>query len=433
MYPNKKTLAPSISLSAFQTDKFKTETLSVSLVTPIDKERSPLSLLVLSILKRGCEKYTTQGALNLRLDELYAASVSVRSHRCGNANILGFAAEMLCREYTDGKTDILGGVLEVLSQILFYPLTDKKGYFYDAYIQSEKNNQCDSIEAQINNPRAYALKRCHEIMFSEDCYGVGLLGTTNQVKAITADELLSCYRDLISNYRYEFFYVGPRTIGEVEEKLRTAFIPHITTKDCIQVSQKAVSRKVSEIRRVTETMPISQGKLVIGFRTDIDIHSPKFYAMLVMNEIFGWSPISKLFMNVRERLGLCYYCSSVYDIFKGCIMVSCGISPQNKQKAEEEIFNQLSQIVSGNVTNDELDAAKHSLCNSYRALSDSPSLLESYYFSRNEYGVNCSVEECIENIRRVSLKDVIGVAAEVKPDTVYFLDGNGEGGENDNE
>ena len=114
-------------------------------------------------------------------------------------------------------------------------------------------------------------------------------------------------------------------------------------------------------------------------------------------------------------------------------MVSCGISPQNKQKAEEEIFNQLSQIVSGNVTNDELDAAKHSLCNSYRALSDSPSLLESYYFSRNEYGVNCSVEECIENIQRVSLKDVIGVAAEVKPDTVYFLDGNGEDGENDSE
>ncbi len=426
MYPKRKNISPSLSLSAIQTDKFKTETLSVSLLTPIDKKLSPAMLLVLSILKRGNKMFKTQGELNLRLDELYATSISVKSQRLGNANVLGFSAEMLCEEYTDGKTDIFGGTLEVLCQMLFCPLTDEKGGFLPSYIESEKGNQCDAIEAQINNPRAYASKRCREIMFEGDSYGVSLLGTTDGVAAITADELASCYHSLIEDYRYECFYIGPRSADEVENRLRQAFLPNIRQKDCLNVLQTVAKKDGYQVRRVTEEMPLAQGKLVLGFRTGIHIQSPDFYAMLVMNEIYGGSPVSKLFMNVRERLSLCYYCSASYDIFKGAIFVSCGISPKNKEEAENEILRQLSQMVNGNISEEEFEAAKHSLCNSYLSLSDSPALLEGYYFCRNEFGIDCSTVQCMENIRRVKLSDVIRVAADVTLDTVYFLNGNGE-------
>lgn len=426
MYPRRKQLSPSLFLSAVQTDKFKTETLSVSIVTPIDKKQSPASLLALSVLKRGTEKFKTQGEINLKLDELYATSISLKTQRLGNANILGFVAEMLCEEYTDGKTDIFGGALEVLCQMLFCPLKDETGHFLDTYIESEKSNQCDAIAAQINNLRAYASMRCREIMFKGDPYGVNLLGTTDGVAAITKDELSEIYRSLISEHRYEIFYVGPRTIENVEKCLERYFFPYIKQESYTRILQTAAPKDVSQIRRVTEEMPLAQGKLVLGFRTGIGLQSPDFYAMLVMNEIYGGSPVSKLFMNVRERLSLCYYCGASYDIFKGAIFVSSGISPKNKERAEGEILRQLEEIKRGNITREELEAAKHSLCNSYRALSDSPALLEGYYFCRNELGIVCSVDECMEGIRRVELADVIRVAAEVSLDTVYFLNGNGE-------
>ncbi len=426
MYPRRKQLSPSLFLSAVQTDKFKTETLSVSIVTQTDRKRSPASLLALSVLKRGTEKFKTQAEINLRLDELYATSISLKTQRCGNANILGFVAEMLCEEYTDGKTDIFGGTLEVLCQMLFCPLKDEMGHFLDAYIESEKSNQCDAIAAQINNLRAYASMRCREIMFKDDPYSVNLLGTTEGVTSITREELSSVYKNLVSNYRYEIFYIGPRNIESVEKCLERDFLPYIKNGEQIEFSQAMASNEVAEVKRVTEEMPLAQGKLVLGFRTGINLNDPDFYAMLVMNEIYGGSPVSKLFMNVRERLSLCYYCGASYDIFKGAIFVSSGISPKNKERAEGEILRQLGAIKQGNITSEELEAAKHSLCNSYRALSDSPALLEGYYFCRNEFGIDCSVDECMESIQHVELADVIRVAAKVTLDTVYFLNGNGE-------
>lgn len=429
MYLKRKKLSPSLSLSAVQTDTFKTETLSVSIVTPTDRKQSPASLLALSILKRGTQKYKMQQEINLRLDELYATSISLKTQRLGNANILGFVAEMLCEAYTDGKTDVFGGTLDVIAEMLFHPLQEENGTFLAPYIESEKNNQCDAIEAQINNPRAYAAMRCREIMFAGDPYGVNLLGKTEEIRALNAKELAACYHDLIGSYRYEIFYIGPRSIENVEKYLKEYILPYIKQETYREVVQTVAPDEVSEIRRVTEDMPLAQGKLSLGFRTGVNLQSPDFYAMLVMNEIYGGSPVSKLFMNVRERLSLCYYCSSSYDIVKGALFVSSGISPQNKPMAEREILKQLDEIKCGKVTTAELEAAKHSLCNSYRALADSPALLEGYYFCRGELLVDCTIEECMGRIRDVVLDDVIRVAAGVTLDTVYFLNGNG--GENE--
>ena len=431
MIPKKISLSKALSLSAIQTDKFKTETLSVSIVMPIDPKTSPISLLVLSILKRGCQKFKTQGEINLRLDDLYATSISLKSQRLGDANVLGFSAEMLCEEYTDGKTDVFAGTLDVLNQILFHPLTDEDGHFLPSYMEGEKRNQCDAIEAQINNPRAYASKRCREIMFEGEAYGVSLLGTPDAVEAITKEELAACYQSMISEYRYSFFYIGPRSPYEVAEKLETFFLPYIKQERLYSALQTGAKKRSGEVRRVVEEMPLAQGKLVLGFLTGACLGSEDFYTMLVLNEIYGGSPVSKLFMNVRERLSLCYYCSSHYDIFKGALFVSCGVAPENREAAEGEILRQLSEIVSGNVSEDEFEAAKHSLCNTYRALSDSPALIEGYYFCRNELGVDCSIEECMEKIRAVKLVDVIRSAEKVALDTVYFLSGNGVEDEDD--
>ena len=337
MIPKKLSLSQSILLSAIQTDKFKTETLSVSIVMPTEEKNSPASLLALSILKRGCEKFKTQGEINLRLDELYATSISMKSHRLGDANVLGFSAEMLCEDYTDGKTDVFGGTLDVLNQMLFHPLTDGEGYFLPSYIESEKNNQCDAIEAQINNPRAYASKRCREIMFAGEPYGISLLGTADTVRAITKDELSACYQSMISEHRYSFFYIGPRSIEEVAKRLEEAFLPHASQGQARPIPQTAAAKRSGDVRRVVEEMPLAQGKLVLGFLTGVGIQSEDFYTMLVLNEIYGGSPVSKLFMNVREKLSLCYYCGSGDNGQKGFLTVHSGIEFKNEKKAADEI------------------------------------------------------------------------------------------------
>ena len=184
-----------------------------------------------------------------------------------------------------------------------------------------------------------------------------------------------------------------------------------------------------KIKRVTEEMKLSQGKLVVGFKSGINITCGKdFYAMLVLNEIYGASPVSKLFMNVRERLGLCYYCSSRYDVHKGCLYVSSGIEKSDLKKTENEIKKQLRNIQNGKITENEFSAAIKSLLNVYSETTDSASAIERFYMLRDEYSVKDTIEDAKRKICEISISDVVRVSQNLKLDTVYFLCGKEEDG-----
>ena len=424
MIPQKSFPAPSLELNTIQTDRFKTETVSVTVRLPLDRELTPLYGLVLSVLKRGTERYPTQGHINRRLDELYAAGISLRLDRIGNNCILGFSAEMLDEEYTDGQTDIFDGVLDVITQMLFHPLTDENGCFLSQFVESEKDVTCDLIQSAINNPKSYASIRCREIMFEDDDYGASLSGTVEQIRAVTPESLTRIYSELIQKREFHVFYIGSKQKEQVSERILRCLRPYLSSAVPF-VPNKSVGRKTAEAsKRIDEKSEIAQGKLVIGMRTGIHILHEDFYAMLVFAELYGGSPISKLFMNVRERLSLCYYCGAIYEIYKGTVFVSCGVDPDKREEAEAEIFRQLSDIREGKITSAEFDAALKSLVNSYRSISDLPSTLEAYYMGRDVFGVSCTVDACIEAIRLVSLEDVIRVAKGITTDTVYFLWGD---------
>ena len=77
------------------------------------------------------------------------------------------------------------------------------------------------------------------------------------------------------------------------------------------------------------------------------------------------------------------------------MFVSCGVDPENRDKAEAEIFRQLDDIRAGKITDAEFEAAVKSLINSYRALSDVPANLESYYSGRDLFGISCTVADTL--------------------------------------
>lgn len=423
MIPKKKVISKALILDAVQTDRFKTETLSVSIATPMSRELTPLYVLALSVLKRGTEKFPSQGLINRRLDELYGTGIGIRLDRYGSTNLLGFSAEMLGEEYTDGETDIFAGALDVILQMLFHPSVDGAGNLLSRYVESEKENICDAIEAQINNPRSYAAKRCREIMFDGDDYGADLLGTVDQIRSVSPEMLSSIYRRLISEHAFRVFYVGSKSADEVEARIKNALLSYVEKNKTIEILGKTSVASAEKVKKINEEMSLSQGKLVLGFRTGINVCDGEFYPMLLMAEIYGGSPVSKLFMNVRERLSLCYYCSANYDIYKGAMFVSCGVDSENREKAEAEILSQLENIRCGKISEAEFDAAMKSLVGSYRAISDLPSTLESFYAGRDLFGIACTVSEFMEELRRVTVEDVIRVAKGVCLDTVYFLYG----------
>ncbi len=433
--PTRHVVGNGMTLYAWQTDRFKVGMLSMSMAKQTDAARVPPTSLMLSTLKRGTVKYPSLARINARLDDLYAASLTTRNYRCGDRQIIGLATELLDSRYLGDPEagDILDGCAEMMAQMLLYPLTDEQGLLPLKSVESEKINLCDAIRARQNNPRVWAALRLNEIMCEGEPCGIPHHGTVEQIMALTREQLRDSHREWLNSSELIFFYVGPEESSRVVDKLRRQF-EGFQPKTLIGCPPTTVIRRAERVKEVTEEMAVSQGKLNLGFRTDATLKDPDYYAMAVMNEIYGASPVSKLFMHVREEKSLCYSIGSSYDLYKGILRVSCGIDPDTKEITCDEILRQWERMRNGDITEDELMAAKHSLYNSYRTIEDNPHAIEGFYYGRLLEGVDMTVEDCHRRFSEVTREQVAAAASKLTLDTVYFLKGtltDGEGEEED--
>ena len=181
-----------------------------------------------------------------------------------------------------------------------------------------------------------------------------------------------------------------------------------------------------------DEMSVTQGKLCMGFRLGDCMDEPDFASIYVFNAVYGGSVTSKLFMNVRERLSLCYYASSMVDTHKGLMLVSSGVDFDKVEQAKAEIIAQLDAVKNGDITDDELEAAKRCVASDLRACLDSQGELEGFYLANTIEGLDFTPDELAALVEDVSREDVIKVAESVVLDAIYFLRGNGEAeGEDD--
>ena len=414
-------MANDIALNVIETDRFKSAMLSVNLIVPVDAATAAMNTLLLRVLKQGSANYPSLAAVNSRLDDLYAADLSTRNYKRGEMQVLGFAVDLLDNIYIPDGTDVLGGSADMLGELLLHPLFDAEGCFTTKIVEREKQSLCDAIRAQINNKQRYAHNRCIEEMCRGELYSLPLSGTVEDVEAITPAALTERYHALLSEARVEVFFIGRTPANELIDTLERALAdyPAHTPKD----APTEIIRTAEKVREITEEQPVNQGKLVIGFRSGYAVTDADYLNFMVFNEIYGGSPASKLFVNVREKLSLCYYCSSSPDSYKGLMYVSSGVAVENKERAVAEIMAQLDAMRRGEFTEEDLQNAVLGLQNGYRQLTDSPGGMENYYLGRMLFGVDLTTEQMEEGFSHVTAEGVIEAAKRVSVDTIYFLRG----------
>jgi predicted Zn-dependent peptidase len=142
-----------------------------------------------------------------------------------------------------------------------------------------------------------------------------------------------------------------------------------------------------------------------------------------MEVIYGSSPVSKLFMNIREKLSLCYYCSADYQKSTSSMCVDAGIDGQNLEKAKENIMSEFKAIQNGEFSEEELITAKQLLKHSFSSISDSIRSLDTWYLQRVIDTTYYSPEQYIELIDLICKEDIIKLANTFNLTTVYILKG----------
>ena len=413
----RKMLAEGMYLTYLPARKFKTSLLSAQFVTPIKQETASAYALLSAVLRRGTVTYPDMGTLSARLDSLYGARIDYTVRKKGENQCVGFVSSFIDDSYVPGGEKLLEPVADLLGEMICDPATER-GRFVPAYFETEKTNLIDAIRSRINDKRDYADYRLLREMCAKEPYGISRLGDERSAEKVQLNKLYSLYSKLISTARLELVYIGSASLQRVEQALLSAFstLPRENIQDGAATTRH---KKRSEVLQVMERLDVTQGKLGMGFSCG----SSDTTALLMGNTLFGGSSNSKLFLNVREKLSLCYYASSLYHRQKGLITVSSGIEFENYEKAYQEILAQLEAVQKGNLEDWELDGAKSTLLNAYASMGDAQGKLENFYLGQAATGQTETPELLAEQVREVTKERIMAAMETVKLDTVYFLQG----------
>ena len=403
-----------IYLSKISDPRFKTNLISINFFTPLSEETASENAVVSRYLSKCSRKYPTYALMNNKLSAMYLTRLYGDVIQCGDTQALSFCINYIDKKYALENENMDIDAVEMITDCLFDPLAEN-GRFDEKLIELEKQSVIDDIESEINNKQSYASIKAAEIMYKSEPYAIDILGTVKKAKEVTARSAYKAYLRMLKHCRVEIICSGVSDFEEVKKKL-TCIFSKLDREDFFPC-KTGISPLKPQPEKVCETMDVVQSNMIIGFKTDC----PNTSAMMLMNEIFGGTPTSKLFLNVREKKSLCYSCWSSYNDLKGSFSVKCGVDKENIEKAYDEIINQLELMQKGDFSEEDIVNAKMYRKNYSKTFYDSLIAIAVWYLVRIYCDDIASPEEIIKRDEKITKEDIIKAAQSVKLDTFYVL------------
>lgn len=413
---SRKVIADGVGYSTVIDPKFKTNKIQIMFITDLREETAGANAMAVGIMGSSNSKYKNISEITAKLNSLYGASINVNVSKQGDYQKLCIDITSINNRFALENEDISGEILSILLDCIFSP-NAANGEFNKEPFDFRKKDLLDFIEAEINNKRGYAVLQTQRKAFIGESSENTAYGTIETAKSITPKQAYDAYKNLLLNAQIEIYFVGSEENNSVEEKISAAFSKIERKVNENQFVKFSPAKK--EVYRFEEKLDVSQCKMVMAFKSDCkDRHAMKF-----MNVIFGGTPFSKLFLNVREKLSLCYYCAAAYSILKGSLFVDCGVEEQNIEKAEQEILNQLEEVKNGNFTDEDMSNSLLSIENSLKGIGDTPGSYITWYYGCFVQGEVIDPAEEVEKYRAVTKERIIQAAKSIKLDTVYVMKG----------
>lgn len=396
-------------------DRFTTARITVSLYLPLAEQTAGRNAMLPYLLRRGCRRFDTVTSFSRELDRLYGAGIDGYITASGETQIVTLSMSCLDDRFAFDGTAVASQCAQLLLDVLFDPPFEN-GMFREEDVAQERRCTLESIAAEINDKRRYAVSCGKKLMCDGEPYAVSKYGTKEQVEALTAEELTAAWRDLLATAPMRIMYQGSGDGVAV----RDAFVARLADRRVKELPPVIIKTARDEIVRGNETMDVNQCQLVIGVRTEVAADHPLCDAMRLANAVFGATPHSLLFRHVREEHSLCYYCVSRYDRRKGVMMVESGVEEASLVKAEEEILHQLDRLQRGEFSDEDLENARLSLLDAMMGTQDSASSTAEWYSAQGPYRLR-SPEEVMDGVRAVTREQVIEAANTLKVDCVFTL------------
>lgn len=411
-------LAQGVELNVIATAQFKTVRIAVDLIAPVTVTDLSKRILLAQLLETSSLDYPTQTSLGTALSMMYGANYAVNVFRYGRLNGLRFSATVI-----DGKllnqTSLVKDMLAFLQRVIYRPLVHNNAFDTQTF-NRQQQNLIAYLKSLEDDKQYYAEQELHQLIYRDEPeLATGLYGDPKTVEKLNAADLLADYEKLLATNQIQITVVGDTSEAEIAAQLSTWPL----TNRQVALPNPVVTRPVKPFLAKAEEQPLQQSKLNLAYRLPAPYRGKNFYAALVFNGLFGGTPISLLFKNVREKNSLAYYATSSYDSFTEVLSVKTGIDAPNKAIVEAIIEEQLARVQAGDFTQTLFDQVVASLVNARESRLDSARALLNQAVLDALTNQQLTSEEWVARVEAVTPEEVIAVAKQVTLQASYFLKG----------
>lgn len=410
-----------IRLHMLQSDKFKTNTFVALIEQELSEEKVTQTALLPQVLQRGTQTYPTTLQLKRQLDELYGANLFGDVFKRGERHMIQFGFNLANEQYLREKTPLLKKGIQFFQEVLLSPL-EEQGKFKEEYVQAEKNTLKKRLQSLQDDKIRYSAKRLTEVMCQDEPFALYQYGQLSDLDQLNAQDLYTYYQEVFQQCPMDFYFVGDVDRDELVTIFEQQFAnPLSSSQRRRQVSESQLISPRDEEQVIVERLNVTQGKLNIGCRTQVTIQDDLYPALMLYNGILGGFAHSKLFMNVREKASLAYYCYSRLESHKGLLSIQSGIEIGNYEKAVSIIKKQFEEMQQGNITDQELEKTKATLINQFRERQDSAFGMIDLHHHSIVSGREWPLDELISQLQQTTRDQIQQVAKNIQIDTIYFL------------
>ena len=296
--------------------------------------------------------------------------------------------------------------LDVISDILLEPL------FKEEETEKERNVIFQEIDMRNDNPRLKTQENLENIVFGDQPVGWDIAGSKKTVASIKRGDII--------NYEAENYLAENMTIvvagnfdqEKVFQKVSRAFSPVKKGKNKNFVKAKNFQKETQVKIFNKET---DQTHLALAVRA-YDMYDEKRYALDLLSVLLGGNSSSRLFSEIREKLGLAYYVYSWSDQLKDCgyLGMAAGVPHGKLSAVVENIVSICSKIKKGDISKSDLDSAK-SYLRGQTALRFEASDEIAHFVASQElfYNEIKQPADILEKIEAVEKEDVLKIAREL--------------------
>ena len=372
----RENLAPGVFLNTLDAQKFNRCRITIRFQYPACRETATASAVLPLVLERSCADYPDMTLLSRRLAKLYGADLSVDNSTNGANRVLTVSVTGIKDEFALEGEDLTAEYADLVFGVAFRPYL-VNGRFDEEALAIERGKLRQQLQAEVNDKRLYCVRQARRRFFGDSLAGVERDGYLEEVDGVTPQLLTQVYEEMLCRASIEVTAIGAK-----DETVRRLLLAALEgRKRDWQAPLPGLFMPRRQPDHQVETMDMVQAKLCLLFTAGRCTGAQEIAASRLAMALYGGSVTSRLFLNVREKQSLCYYCSSSYTSVTGCMMVDSGVEPANARKAEAAILKELAQLCDGPITDEEMEDCRRGLLSSLESVEDSLSGLEGWYFA----------------------------------------------------